>query len=71
VVTIEHNLAIVCQADHVLDLGPEGGDAGGALVASGPPSHLLKVAGSHTGHSLRLALGLAAQVSGRKRRSSR
>jgi excinuclease ABC subunit A len=71
VVTIEHNLEIVCQADHVLDLGPEGGDAGGALVASGPPSHLLKVAGSHTGHSLRLALGLAAQVSGRKRRSSR
>jgi excinuclease ABC subunit A len=71
VVTIEHNLEIVRQADHILDLGPEGGEAGGGLVACGPPSRIVDTPASHTGHSLRSALGLPAQVSPRKRRSSR
>jgi len=42
VVTIEHNLDIVKEADYVIDLGPEGGTGGGRLVACGPPAELLK-----------------------------
>jgi excinuclease ABC subunit A len=47
VVTIEHNLDIVKEADYVIDLGPEGGAGGGNIVASGPPEELLK----QTSHS--------------------
>ena len=54
VVTIEHNLDIVKEADYVVDLGPEGGDAGGRIVFSGPPERLLvDGAGSHTARFLR------------------
>ena len=49
VVTIEHNLDIVKEADYVVDLGPGGGNAGGRIVLSGPPEQLLlDGAGSHT-----------------------
>ena len=54
VVTIEHNLDIVKEADYVVDLGPEGGNAGGRIVFSGPPEQLLlDGAGSYTARFLR------------------
>src|SRR5580692_10842465 len=49
---IEHNLDVVRAADWVIELGPEGGDAGGALVGVGTPAATMRVAGSHTGHAL-------------------
>ena len=52
VVVIEHNLEIVKCADHVIDLGPEGGDGGGEIVAQGTPEHVASVKGSHTGTHL-------------------
>ncbi len=52
VVVIEHNLDFIRRADHVLDLGPEGGDAGGELVAAGTPQQIAQVAASHTGRAL-------------------
>ncbi|MBI3451118.1 MAG: excinuclease ABC subunit UvrA [Acidobacteria bacterium] len=57
VVVIEHNLDVIKTADHVIDLGPEGGDAGGRVVASGTPEEVAKVAASHTGAWLARLLG--------------
>jgi excinuclease ABC subunit A len=57
VVVIEHNLDVVKTADHIIDLGPEGGDAGGRVVAAGTPEELVAAAGSsHTGRFLAHAL---------------
>ena len=53
VVIIEHNLDVIKTADWVIDLGPEGGDEGGDIVAQGPPEVVAQVAGSHTGRFLR------------------
>ncbi|MEM6649438.1 MAG: excinuclease ABC subunit UvrA [Pseudomonadota bacterium] len=53
VVVIEHNLDVIKQADWVIDLGPEGGDGGGEIVAAGPPEEIVKVAKSHTGRFLK------------------
>jgi excinuclease ABC subunit A len=53
VVIIEHNLEVVKCADHVIDLGPEGGDRGGEIVARGTPREVAEVEGSHTGVYLR------------------
>ena len=50
---IEHNLDVIRAADWIIDLGPEGGEAGGALIASGTPDDLMKQSGSHTGAALR------------------
>ena len=52
VLVIEHNLDVIKTADHILDLGPEGGDEGGYLVASGTPEEVAKVPGSYTGQYL-------------------
>ncbi len=49
---IEHNLEVIKTADWLIDLGPEGGDGGGTIVAEGPPEAVAKVAASHTGHYL-------------------
>lgn len=49
VILIEHNLDVILQADHVVDLGPEGGDRGGELVASGTPEEIARDRASHTG----------------------
>ena len=57
VLVIEHNLDVVRAADHLLELGPEGGVGGGELVAVGTPEEVADVRGSHTGAALR-ALGL-------------
>ena len=53
VVVIEHNLDVVKSADWVIDLGPEGGNGGGKVVAEGPPEKIVKVKESHTGRFLR------------------
>ena len=52
VVVIEHNLDVIKTADWVIDLGPEGGDGGGRLVAEGTPEEVAKVKGSYTGRFL-------------------
>jgi excinuclease ABC subunit A len=54
---IEHNLDVIKTADWVIDLGPEGGDGGGRVVAEGTPEQVAAAAGSHTGRYLRAALG--------------
>jgi len=53
VLVIEHNPDIIKTADHVIDLGPEGGDEGGALVAQGSPRSVARVRASYTGVMLR------------------
>ncbi|WP_096785616.1 excinuclease ABC subunit UvrA [Rhodobacter sp. CZR27] len=53
VVVIEHNLDVVKTADWIIDIGPEGGDGGGAVVAEGTPEEVAKVEASHTGRYLR------------------
>ena len=52
VIVIEHNLDVIKTADWIIDLGPEGGDGGGEIVASGTPEKVATTAGSHTGHYL-------------------
>src|SRR5258706_4807590 len=52
-VVIEHNLDVIRSADWILDLGPEGGEAGGALVAEGTPARIAQHDSSHTGKALR------------------
>ena len=49
VIIIEHNLDIVRNADYVIDMGPEGGEGGGRIVAQGPPEAIALCAASHTG----------------------
>ena len=58
VVVIEHNLDVVKTADHLIDLGPEGGDEGGRVVAVGSPEEVAASRGSYTGQALRDALGI-------------
>ena len=53
VLVIEHNLDVIKTADHIIDLGPEGGDGGGYVVASGTPEEVAKVEKSYTGQYLR------------------
>jgi len=55
VLVIEHNLEVLKTADYIIDLGPEGGDKGGRVVAKGRPEDIVKVAESHTGQYLKLA----------------
>ncbi|HXN08313.1 MAG TPA: hypothetical protein VN860_01490, partial [Candidatus Acidoferrales bacterium] len=56
VLVIEHNLDVIKTADHIIDLGPEGGDKGGHIVASGTPEEVAKAEASHTGRYLRRVL---------------
>jgi excinuclease ABC subunit A len=71
VIVIEHNLDVIKTADWVVDLGPEGGEAGGHLVAEGPPELVARVPESHTGRFLRAALDAkAAAVRGRAPRAA-
>ena len=50
VVVIEHNLDVIKTADYIIDIGPEGGDGGGTVVAKGTPEEVAKNPASHTGH---------------------
>ena len=64
VIVIEHNLEVIKTADHVVDLGPEGGDGGGHVVATGTPEEVAQVADSYTGHYLKQLLGKRGGASG-------
>lgn len=52
VVVIEHNMDVIKRADHIIDLGPEGGSRGGEIVTQGTPEEVAKVKGSYTGQFL-------------------
>jgi len=52
-VVIEHNLDVIRNADWLIDLGPEGGEGGGTIVAQGPPEEVARVRNSYTGQFLR------------------
>ena len=74
VLVIEHNLDVIKQADWIVDLGPEGGEAGGEVIASGTPEQIADVAESYTGQFLRAGArgacrrrGVAARTTGRER----
>jgi excinuclease ABC subunit A len=56
VLVIEHNLDVIKQADWLVDLGPEGGEAGGELIADGSPEDVAATEGSYTGEFLRRIL---------------
>ena len=56
VIVIEHNLDVIKTADYVIDLGPEGGDGGGSIVAQGTPDDVGRSAASHTGAYLKKVL---------------
>jgi excinuclease ABC subunit A len=60
VLVIEHNLDVIKQADYLVDLGPEGGEAGGEIIAAGTPEEVAAVAESYTGRFLRRLLARAA-----------
>ena len=68
VVVIEHNLDVIKTADWIIDLGPEGGEAGGDLLAAGPPEEVARVKHSHTGRYL--ARMLRRQPAGVRQRSA-
>jgi excinuclease ABC subunit A len=59
VLVIEHNLEVIKTADYIIDLGPEGGDDGGKVIATGTPEEVAKVSGSYTGQFLKDILKLS------------
>jgi excinuclease ABC subunit A len=66
VVVIEHNLDVIKTADHIIDLGPEGGDQGGMVVATGSPEQIARVSESYTGKFLRRVLAREPSQDGRQ-----
>ena len=56
IIVIEHNLDVIKMADYIIDLGPEGGEAGGTIVAQGPPEEIVKNPRSYTGKYLKVKL---------------
>src|SRR5262249_8800040 len=69
VVVIEHNLEVIKTADWIIDLGPEGGDGGGEIVAQGTPEDVVKVKRSYTGQFLKPVLERKEARAGGKKRS--
>ncbi len=61
VLVIEHNLDVIKTADHIVDLGPEGGEGGGRIIATGTPEQVAEVEGSYTGRFVKRALQEAAE----------
>jgi excinuclease ABC subunit A len=55
-IIIEHNLDVIKVADHIIDLGPEGGDNGGTIIATGTPEQIVKCKDSYTGQFLKKML---------------
>jgi len=66
VVVIEHNPDVILCADHLIDLGPEGGDEGGVVVATGTPYDIMNHEQSHTGEMIREMAGLRAGEESRR-----
>ena len=56
VVVIEHNLDVIKRADHIIDMGPDGGTGGGRVIAEGTPEEVVQVKGSYTGEFLKKML---------------
>jgi len=71
VVVVEHNPDIIKMADWIIDLGPDGGDKGGQVVAEGPPEHIATIKKSHTGNMLADVLQGKNLISSRKTRKRR
>jgi excinuclease ABC subunit A len=71
VVVIEHNLDVIKTADRLVDMGPEGGEEGGRLMATGTPEDVAAVPESHTGRFLREIVGEAQRPPGRRRAGAR
>ena len=69
VVVIEHNLDVVKMADYIIDLGPEGGDAGGEVVAVGPPEEIIKNQKSYTAKYLKRKLQQEGGILNHKKKS--
>ena len=67
-VVIEHNLEVIKTADWIIDIGPEGGDGGGEIVAAGTPEDVAKEKRSYTGAFLKPVLGRREAGRGKKRR---
>ena len=63
---IEHNLDVIKTADYIIDLGPEGGDRGGTVVASGTPEEVAECEGSYTGVYIKKELEKAAERKNRE-----
>ena len=63
VIVIEHNLDVIKTADYIIDLGPEGGDGGGAIVAVGTPEEICRVPASYTGKYLKPLLDAKVETS--------
>jgi len=66
IIVIEHNLDVVACADWVVDLGPEGGEGGGEVVAAGTPEQIVQCERSHTARYLRDVLARSAPVSSKR-----
>jgi excinuclease ABC subunit A len=64
VLIIEHNLDVIKQADWIIDLGPEGGQGGGRIVAQGTPEQVARVKKSYTGQAMARSLGLNGYSNG-------
>jgi excinuclease ABC subunit A len=64
VITIEHNLDVIKNADWLIDMGPEGGNKGGLVLATGTPEEIAEVADSATGQFLRPMLGMTGEPAG-------
>jgi excinuclease ABC subunit A len=58
VIVIEHNLDVIKTADYIIDIGPEGGEGGGTVVATGIPEEIVSIEKSYTGQYLRKVLGI-------------
>jgi len=66
VIMIEHNLDVLLQADHLIDLGPEGGEKGGNIIAAGTPEQLAKCGDSYTGFYIAQMIKRSAAITGKK-----
>lgn len=69
VIMIKHNLDVIKTCDWIIDVGPEGGDRGGHVVAYGTPEAVSKIIQSYTGYFLKEVLGMSRRPASKKRRA--